>query len=123
MPFLTDPMPTLNLLVDALRDVAIEADVDPAKVNPPAVWVKWIGYDQAVLSGGEYLRVEAFCTVGANAYPDAIAALVDLGDRVADVLGFPDGPVRHQATLFASNPTPLPTLVLPYLVEPVEPTP
>lgn len=118
MAYFTDPTPALDSLVSLLQGVGVEAAVDSAKVNAPGVWVRWVGFSTAVMTGEEWVAVELALVVGAMPLDEAYRQLVALADEVVELLGHPDGPVRQQATTFGGDPVPLPTLVLPYLVTP-----
>lgn len=112
-----DVTPRLTGLVDQLRNAvpAINADVDPAKVVAPGVWVHWTGGATATLAD-DYVKVDLVLMVPANELGVAIPALEDLYDQVETLLGFPDGDYRTQATTVPNSPAPLPSLVLPYLI-------
>lgn len=111
-----DVSAALDLVVGRLRGVDVETDVNTANVNPPGAWVKWVGFDTAVLTGEEFVRVEVVLVVGAMPLDEAYKALVALAEEVVEELGYPDGPIRQQATLFGNDPVALPSLVLPYNV-------
>lgn len=116
MAYFLDPVPALDEVVARLQGVDIEAAVNTAHVNLPGAWVRWAGYDSLVLSGEEFVRVEVVLLVGAMPLDEAYRQLVALAEEAVEELGYPDGPVRQQATLFANDPVALPSLVLPYNV-------
>lgn len=124
-----NPIPSLTLVVERLRDAGFEADVDPAKVNPgavtdaetptitPAAWVKWPGSTGPVLlDGTEFVPVEVYILAPDLPYLDALGALFDVAALAYAALGEPDAPIRNQSSRFG-DAREIPTLVLPYLVE------
>lgn len=100
---------------DRLRAIGLEAALDTADVNVPGCWVKFVGaFGSSVLGGDSPVAVEVYCLVGAMPPSESLAALSDLASEVVEELGYPDGPVRPQATTFGNSVVEHPTLVLPY---------
>lgn len=109
----------LELVVGLIKGADIEAAVNTSEVNAPGCWVRLSPTDPFpvdLLSGEGFVGVDVSVVVGAMPLLDAYRALCELGDKVVDVLGHPDGPVRPQATVFGHDPVELPTLVMPYHV-------
>lgn len=116
MAYFPDINAALDLVVDTLAGVGIEAAVDTAAVNPPGAWVNFTGFGDSVLDGTTLVLVEVAVVVGAKPLDEAYLDLADLASEVVEALGHPDGPVRKQATTFGNDAVSLPTLVLPYAV-------
>lgn len=114
---LPDVSARLAALVQRLANLDIDADIDPAKVSVPGVWVHWTGLDHPVtLDGDGYVAVDLVVMVPANELTVAIPALQDLAEEVVEEFGRPDGDLRTQATTLPDGGAPVPSLVLPYLV-------
>lgn len=115
------PLPDVETLLAAvvarLNALDIDADIDPAKVSVPGVWVHWTGVDHPVtLSGDGYVSADLVCMVPANELGVAIPALRELADEVEEEFGRPDGVLRTQATTLPDGGAPVPSLVMPYLI-------
>lgn len=106
----------LDLVVDRLVAVGIEAATSTADVNPPGAWINFTGFGESVLDGETFVLVEVAVLVGAMPLAEAYLALAELAEEVVEALGHPDGPVRKQATTFGNDAVALPSLVLPYAV-------
>lgn len=114
---LPDAPTRLAAVVDRLHALDLDADVDPAKVSVPGVWVHWTGYDHTVtLDGDGYVTVDLVVMVPANELNVAVPALQALADEVEEEFGSPDGAITTQATTLPDGGAPVPSLVLPYLI-------
>lgn len=107
---------TLERLRTELVDVLGQgrAHFEPAKVNPPGVWISFKGLEVKTLEG-LYVSVELVCAVPSSDAATIAGKLSELWNAVVGRYGAPDGPVRTQATIFPDSPNPRPSLVLPYL--------
>lgn len=114
---LPDVSARLAAVVQRLANLDIDADIDPAKVSLPGVWVHWTGLDHPVtLSGDGYVMVDLVVMVPSNELTVAIPALQLLAEEVVEEFGSPDGLSRTQETKLPNDGAPAPSLVLPYLV-------
>lgn len=111
---LPDIPAALDLVIGLLDEVGIPANVDPALVDAPGVWLKFVGIEFTI--GAGYVRAEAHCLAPANDLNSALPDLDDLASEVIEVLGRPDDDIRVQATTLPSGGASLPTLVLPYRI-------
>lgn len=99
-------------LVAALRGAGLRADVDPALLNPPCVWVNVTGIDLNILDGLT-INTEVVAIVPDKNHKRAMQELAELFNLVTDVVD-PTGPTLARGTVLPDNPTPLPSLVVPF---------
>jgi len=100
-------------LVMALRAADLRADVEPANLAPPCVWVAVQSIDPLALDDSMQMQVACYLIVPDQDYDRAMTALAELAQKVATVL-VPDGPVVPQGVLMPGNPhSPLPALRVP----------
>lgn len=109
------PLAEVRAFLDALRAADIRADLDPAQCAPPAVWLRLLPFEHDTL-GGVTVRAEATCIAPDTTDDAALGHLAALHDLVVDLVDA-DGPCRWQGTILPDNPTPLPSLVIPVLIE------
>lgn len=102
-----------DLVVSRLRALDITADIDPARVDAPGVWVKPAGVEFTL--GDAFTLAELHCIVAANDLNSAMPDLDDLASEVVEELGRPDGDIRFASVTMPSG-TPRPALVLPYRI-------
>lgn len=93
------------------------AHYEPAKVNPPGVWIDFKTLEVKTLQG-VFVSVELVLAVPSSEAATVAGRLSELWNTVTGLYGAPDGPVRTQATVFPDSPNPRPSLVLPYLARP-----
>lgn len=100
--------PALEALAGHLRANAVRADVDPAKVNPPAVWVAFGEARPELLTGDGQVLANLYCLAPNVPYAAALVVLdalagdvLDLVDTEGDILPatvvMPDGKVTLPA--------------------------
>lgn len=115
---LDDLVDRLRTGVAGLADPIRSVDLDVARVNPPGVWVQFLGFGQVTMTG---LAVR----VGLNVLAPAIdprPAMGVLAPIVANVLasigplGGPSGDVVATGLIIAGSgsSTPLPALTVPF---------
>lgn len=92
------------------------AHYEPAKVNPPGVWIDFRNLEIKTLSG-LFVALELVLAVPSSDPKTVAGRLSELWNAVTGLYGAPDGPVRTQATVFPDSPNPRPSLVLPYLAQ------
>ncbi len=111
----TFPLVEVRALITALRAGGVRADLDPAQVTAPGVWVRLLPFEHDTLAGVS-VPAEAVCIAPDTTDDAALGHLAALHDLV---LGLVDanGPCRWQGTILPDNPTPLPSLVIPVLIE------
>lgn len=116
MGYTCDLVATLELVRTQLAAELGEgrAHYDPAKVNPPGVWINFLGLDALTLDGTA-VRLELVLAVPSGDPKTVAGKLTPLWNTVVELFGRPDGPTRTQATIFPDSPNPRPSLVLPYL--------
>lgn len=111
----TFPLDEVRELVDALRQGDVRADLDPALCSPPAVWLRLLPVEHDTLAGVT-VKAEAVCIAPDTTDDAALGHLAALHDLVLSLVEV-DGPCRWQGTILPDNPTPLPSLVIPVLIE------
>lgn len=103
-------------LVAALREPApgpaLRADVDPALLSPPCVWVNLQGFSDDTLGCLAY-RLELVLIVPDQDHRRAMTALAGVYNKVITVLD-PTGETTTQGTVLPGAPTPLPSLAVPF---------
>lgn len=99
-------------LVELLEGAGVQASLDPADLNVPAVWIALDSVAQANLAGRLELRCLLFLIVGDADTTRAMASLGQLHAKVLQVIT-PDGPVVTQGVVMPGDPTPLPALRVP----------
>lgn len=99
-------------LVELLKGADVQASMDAAELNLPAVWIALDGVAQANLAGQLELRCRLFLIAPDT---DPLRALEHLGKLHAKVMAVitPDGPITTQGVVLPSDPTPLPALSVP----------
>jgi hypothetical protein len=111
------PLASITGLLDDLAAVEVRASIDPAKVNPPGCWLHVLGPLRHDTLAGSQLDAELILVVGDTTDEAALTNLAALHDRVLDVIGAPDGPIRLQGTILPGpDLTPLPSLVVPVII-------
>lgn len=107
------PLPEVVALVAALAAADVRASIDPAKVNPPGVWVHLAGPLDHDTLGCSTLPVDLVLVVADTTDDAALAALAALHDKVLAVVDAA-GPIRFQGTVLPGpDLTALPSLVVP----------
>lgn len=91
------------------------AHYEPAKVNPPGVWIDFRGISVRDLEGKPWYELELVLAVPSADALTVARRLSDLWNTVTALYGKPDGAVRAQTTIFPDGPNGRPSLVLPYL--------
>lgn len=109
------PLDEVRDLLAWIRAGDVRADLDPAQVTPPGVWLRLLPFEHDTL-GGVSLKVEATCIAPDTTGDAALAHLAALHDLVVGLVDA-DGPCRWQGTILPDNPTPLPSVVIPLLIE------
>lgn len=103
----------LDDLVDTLRHAKINADLDPAKLRVPGVWVQVNTIDTSERMHGRTYNLTLALIVGDRETRRAIQKLLELLDQVRAVI--PDhGAATARSYLLPENPTPLPGLAVPF---------
>lgn len=112
----------VDQLVDLLTAEGIQASMDPAELNLPAVWVALDEVARPTLGPTLELRTALYLV---SPDTDARRALGHLGQLHAAVMRVltPDGPVTTQAVVMPGDPTPLPALRVPVHLYTQEGTP
>ena len=87
---------------------------EPAKVNPPGVWINFRTLEIKTLEG-VFVSLELVLAVPSSDAVTVAGKLSELWNTVVGLYGAPDGPIRTQSTLFPDTPNPRPSLVVPYL--------
>lgn len=90
----------------------LRADVDPALLSPPCVWVNLQGFSDDTLDGIAY-RLQLVLIAPDQDHRRAMTALADLYNKVLTVLD-PTGETTTQGTVLPDAPTPLPSLAVPF---------
>lgn len=90
------------------------AHYEPARVNPPGVWIEFRTLEVKTLEG-VYVSVNLVLCVQSTEPATIAGRLSSLWNKVTGLYGRPDGPVITQGTVFPDSPNPRPSLVLPYL--------
>jgi hypothetical protein len=112
----TFPLAEVREFLTALNDGGVRASIDPAKVNPPGVWLRLLPLEHDTLGAGSTLRAEAVCVVQDVPDDAALDLLADLHDRVVALVDV-DGPCRWQGTILPGpDLSALPSLVVPVLI-------
>lgn len=99
-------------LVEALRAAGLRADVDPAQLNPPCVWVNVTGLGDHTLDGIQ-IRTRLVCIAPDQTHRRAMGVLAGLYNKVVSVVD-PAGETTTQGTVLPDAPTPLPSLSVPF---------
>jgi hypothetical protein len=102
----------VDSLVELLAAEGVQASMDPAELNLPAVWVALDELARPTLGPVLELRTSLYLI---SPDTDARRSLGHLGQLHAKVLQVltPDGPVTTQAVVLPGDPTPLPALRVP----------
>lgn len=111
----TFPLDEVRQVLADLRAGGVRADLDPAQCSPPAVWLRLLPFEHDTLAGVT-VKAEATCIAPDTTDDAALGHLAALHDLVVSIVE-PDGPCRWQGTILPDNPTPLPSLVIPVLIE------
>ena len=109
------PIDEVRALIAALRAGDVRASLDPAQVAAPGVWLRLLPFEHDTLAGVS-LKAEAVCVAPDTTDDAALGVLAGLHDLVVGLVQV-DGPCRWQGTILPDNPTPLPSLVIPVLIE------
>lgn len=102
----------VDTLVDDLREIDVRADLDPADVKTPGVFVRPLGFSLDRL-GGYTHRVQLHLVVPDNGYTRSRKALLDLFNKVRSLPLEPDEDPFYQGLVLPGRPDPLPGLVVP----------
>jgi hypothetical protein len=103
----------LDLLVTALRDAGLNADLDAQNLTPPAVWVQLESIAHSILSGGMVLRCRLYAIVGDGPTGTVLDNLDALYETVLDVVTpNTDTDTTVAGVVLPDTSTPLPALQL-----------
>lgn len=102
----------LTELLDALAAAEVQASMDPAELNLPAVWLAVDAVRPVNVGLGLRLECRLFLISPDTDPLRAAGHLFDLYNQVAGVVT-PDGPVVSQGVVMPGDPTPLPALAVP----------
>lgn len=111
-----DLLGELRALVTYLNDEGVRADLDPARLNTPCVWVEVVTIEPDLLSGGGEVTIGLNLIVADSPYDAATANLADLLSQVAAAVDT-EGDVTPQTVVMpdGSNcPSWLATMKRPY---------
>lgn len=102
---------TLTALTDHITEAGIRADLDPAQLSLPAVWVRPTAVALDLLAATS-IAVELVCIVPDTDHRRALEALEALAGMVLDLIDA-GGDVLLTTVQLPEQPSPLPALVIP----------
>lgn len=104
------PLDDLGTALEAVDGIRT-ANVDPAKVTAPGVWIQGTGVDLDRLDGYT-LTARLLLVVPDNGHRRAMTALAELLNLVLDVVD-PAGTITPAEVTLPGDPAPLPALSVP----------
>lgn len=109
---------SLAPVVLALKDAGVPANIDPAKLNPPCVWVQPTEVEETYLDGSGDLSCDVYLVAKDAGLFESMLALEKLLAKVLTVLD-PDGPIDLAAGIETSDNRVLPAFKFPLIVRTV----
>lgn len=109
---------SLAPVVLALKDAGVPANIDPAKLNPPCVWVQPTEVEATYLDGGGELSCDVYLVAPDTGLFESMVALEKMLAKVLTVLA-PDGPIDTAAGIETSDNRVLPAFKFPLIVRTV----